>query len=39
MTKRFPERTQGVFVLNTDEKRTKALKATKIGDVLELAIA
>ncbi len=39
IAKKFPERTQGVYVLDTDEKRIKALKWTKIEDVGELAIA
>ena len=33
IAKKFPERTQGVYVLDTDEKRIKALKWTKIEDV------
>ncbi|WP_445905208.1 DinB/UmuC family translesion DNA polymerase [Flavobacterium sp.] len=33
MQKKFYERTQGVYVIDTDEKRIKALKWTKIEDV------
>ena len=33
IAKKFHERTQGVYVIDTDEKRIKALKWTKIGDV------
>jgi len=33
IAKKFSDRTEGVYVINTDEKRTKALKWTKIGDV------
>ncbi len=33
IAKKFPERTQGVYVIDTDEKRIKALKWTKIEDV------
>lgn len=33
IAKKFPSRTKGVYVINTEEKRIKALKWTKIGDV------
>ncbi|KGO90401.1 Y-family DNA polymerase [Flavobacterium suncheonense] len=33
IAKKFPEKTSGVYVIDTDEKRIKALKWTKIGDV------
>jgi DNA polymerase V len=33
IARKFPERTQGVYVIDTDEKRIKALKWTKIEDV------
>jgi DNA polymerase V len=33
IAKKFPERTQGVYVIDSDEKRIKALKWTKIEDV------
>jgi DNA polymerase V len=33
IAKKFYERTQGVYVIDTDEKRIKALKWTKIEDV------
>ena len=33
IAKKFKERTAGVYVIDTDEKRTKALKWTKIEDV------
>jgi len=33
IAKKFPDRTNGVYVINSDEKRSKALKWTKIGDV------
>jgi len=33
IAKKFPERTQGVYSINTEEQRIKALKWTKIGDV------
>jgi len=33
IAKKFPDRTKGVYVINSDEKRMKALKWTKIGDV------
>ncbi|MCZ8196100.1 MAG: Y-family DNA polymerase [Flavobacterium sp.] len=33
IAKKFQERTQGVYVIDTDEKRIKALKWTKIEDV------
>lgn len=33
IAKKFPERTQGVYVIDTEEKRLKALKWTKIEDV------
>ncbi|RAK20992.1 DNA polymerase V [Flavobacterium aquaticum] len=33
IAKKFHERTQGVYVIDTDEKRIKALKWTKIEDV------
>ncbi|ESU21803.1 hypothetical protein FCR2A7T_02610 [Flavobacterium cauense R2A-7] len=33
IAKKFPEKTGGVHVIDTDEKRIKALKWTKIGDV------
>lgn len=33
IAKKFPERTNGVYVIDTDEKRIKALKWTKIEDV------
>lgn len=33
IARKFPDQTQGVYVINTDEKRTKALKWTKIEDV------
>lgn len=33
IARKYPEHTKGVCVINTDEKRIKALKWTKIGDV------
>lgn len=33
IARKFPERTKGVYVIDTDEKRIKALKWTKIEDV------
>jgi len=33
IAKKFSDRTEGVYVIDTDEKRIKALKWTKIGDV------
>lgn len=33
IAKKFPERTNGIYVIDTDEKRIKALKWTKIEDV------
>lgn len=33
IAKKFPEKTGGVHVIDTEEKRLKALKWTKIGDV------
>ncbi len=33
IAKKYPERTNGVYVIDTDEKRIKALKWTKIEDV------
>ena len=33
IAKKYPERTKGVYVIDTDEKRIKALKWTKIEDV------
>lgn len=33
IAKKFPERTKNVYVIDTDEKRIKALKWTKIEDV------
>ena len=33
VAKKFQERTQGIYVIDTDEKRVKALKWTKIEDV------
>jgi len=33
IARKFPEKTNGVYVIDSDEKRTKALKWTKIGDV------
>ncbi len=33
IAKKFPERTSGVYVIDTEEKRIKALKWTKIEDV------
>lgn len=33
IAKKFPERTNGVYVMDTDEKRTKALKWLKVEDV------
>ena len=33
IAKKFHERTQGVYVIDSDEKRIKALKWTKIEDV------
>ncbi|UYW01237.1 Y-family DNA polymerase [Flavobacterium agricola] len=33
IAKKFRERTQGVYIIDTDEKRIKALKWTKIEDV------
>ncbi|HIP48726.1 MAG TPA: Y-family DNA polymerase [Lutibacter sp.] len=33
VAKKFPEQTKGVYVIDTDEKREKALKWLKIGDV------
>ena len=29
IAKKFPDRTQGIYVIDTDEKRIKALKWTK----------
>lgn len=33
IARKFPERTKGSYVIDTEEKRIKALKWTKIGDV------
>jgi len=33
IARKYPERTKGVYVIDTDEKRIKALKWTKIEDV------
>ncbi|WP_412476983.1 Y-family DNA polymerase [Flavobacterium sp. TBRC 19031] len=33
IARKFPNRTQGVYVINSEEKRVKALKWTKIEDV------
>ncbi len=33
IAKKFPERTKSVYVIDSEEKRIKALKWTKIGDV------
>lgn len=33
IARKFPDQTQGVYVIDTDEKRIKALKWTKIEDV------
>jgi len=33
VAKKFPKQTKGVYVIDTEEKRTKALKWLKIGDV------
>ncbi|MFN3753008.1 Y-family DNA polymerase [Flavobacterium sp.] len=33
IARKFPERTQGVYVIDSEEKRNKALKWTKIEDV------
>lgn len=33
IARKFPERTKGAYVIDTEEKRIKALKWTKIGDV------
>lgn len=33
IAKKFPKHTQGVYVIDTDEKRKKALKWLKVGDV------
>jgi DNA polymerase V len=33
IAKKFPEKTQGVYVIDTEEKRIKALKWTKVEDV------
>ena len=33
IARKYPERTKGVYVIDTDEKRIKALKWTKISDV------
>lgn len=33
IARKYPEHTKGVYVIDTDEKRIKALKWTKIGDV------
>lgn len=33
IARKYPQRTQGVYVIDTDEKRVKALKWTKIEDV------
>ena len=33
ITKKFPKKTNGVYIINTEEKRIKALKWLKIGDV------
>lgn len=33
IARKFPDRTQGVYVIDTEEKRIKALKWTKIEDV------
>lgn len=33
IARKYPQQTKGVYVIDTDEKRIKALKWTKIGDV------
>lgn len=33
IARKFPDQTKGVYVIDTEEKRIKALKWTKIGDV------
>ena len=33
IAKKFPDRTQGVYIIDDEEKRVKALKWTEIGDV------
>lgn len=33
IAKKFPDRTQGIYVIDTEEKRLKALKWTKVEDV------
>lgn len=33
IARKFPDQTDGVYVIDTDEKRIKALKWTKIGDI------
>lgn len=33
IARKYPERTNGVYIIDTSEKRIKALKWTKIGDV------
>ncbi|APD05903.1 protein ImpB [Flavobacteriaceae bacterium UJ101] len=33
IAKKFPERTQGVYIIDSEEKKIKALKWLKIGDV------
>ncbi|WP_026704658.1 Y-family DNA polymerase [Flavobacterium soli] len=33
IARKYPEQTKGVYVIDTEEKRIKALKWTKIGDV------
>jgi DNA polymerase V len=33
IARKYPEQTKGVYVIDTDEKRSKALKWTKIGDI------
>lgn len=33
IARKFPEQTNGVYIIDTDEKRTKALKWTKVEDI------
>ena len=35
IAKKFPNKTKGVYLINSEEKRIKALKWLKIGDVGE----
>jgi len=36
IARKFPKETGGTFVIDSDEKRTKALKWTKIKDVWDI---